>query len=232
MGPLATVDFFAKVIAATSAKTDSDHVPLLIQSDPRIPPRPAAILANGPSPLAAMLAGRDRLLAAGATALAMPCNTAHHWYDALATDCPVPFISIIDACVDEASAMAPKGALVGILATRATLAAQIFDDALASKGYTLLAPSEADLQAQVLTAIEAVKAGHAQQAGPLVEAAVERLLAAGASCVILACTELPVALDAVSSPLRERCVDSTAALAKACVRCWQAQAAAELRDSA
>ena len=35
--------------------------------------------------------------AVGATALAMPCNTAHFWYAELSADCPVPFISIVDA---------------------------------------------------------------------------------------------------------------------------------------
>ncbi len=79
MGPLATADFFSKVIAATPAKGDADHVPLLIQSDPRIVSRPAAILGNGRSPLPDLLLGRDRLIQAGATALAMPCNTAHFW---------------------------------------------------------------------------------------------------------------------------------------------------------
>ena len=40
MGPLATLDFFNKVLAATPVQGDADHVPLLIQSDPRIPSRP------------------------------------------------------------------------------------------------------------------------------------------------------------------------------------------------
>ena len=74
MGPLATVDFFNKVLAATPAQGDADHVPLLIQSDPRISPRPAAIFGSGRSPLPELLAGRDRLISAGATMLAMPCN--------------------------------------------------------------------------------------------------------------------------------------------------------------
>ena len=69
MGPLATVDFFSKLIAATPASCDADHVPLLIQSDPRIPPRPPAILSGATSPLPALLAGRDRLIAGGAPAI-------------------------------------------------------------------------------------------------------------------------------------------------------------------
>ena len=83
MGPLATADFFAKLVAATSANADSDHVPVLILSEPRIPPRPPAIMGRGESPLPALLARRDQLLAAGATFLAIPCNTAHFWCDQL-----------------------------------------------------------------------------------------------------------------------------------------------------
>jgi aspartate racemase len=38
--------------------------------------------------------------------------------------------------------------------------------------------------------------------------------------VILACTEIPVALDALASPLRQHCIDSTGALARQCVAWW------------
>ncbi|MBK7331445.1 MAG: aspartate/glutamate racemase family protein [Betaproteobacteria bacterium] len=101
MGPLATVDFLAKLIAATPAAGDVDHVPLVASSIPQIPSRVAAILAGGASPIPALLDARDRLLAAGATLLAMPCNTAHRWYDDLARGIDVPFLHIADAATDD-----------------------------------------------------------------------------------------------------------------------------------
>jgi len=52
-------------------------------------------------------------------------------------------------------------------------------------------------------------------------AASQLLLDRGAARVILACTEVPLALDAIESPLRAHCVDTTAALARACVAWWQ-----------
>ena len=58
MGPLATADFFRKLIDATPARDDDEHIPVLIHSVPRIPSRPAAILRGGPSPLPALLAAR------------------------------------------------------------------------------------------------------------------------------------------------------------------------------
>ena len=220
MGPLATVDFFSKLIAATPAACEADHVPLLIQSDPRIPSRPPAILSGAPSPLPALRAGRDRLIAGGALALAMPCNTAHFWHAELACDCSVPFLSIVQACCDELGALATSGASIGLIATRATLAARIFDAPLQAAGYSPLLPEDAELDGVILPAIEHVKAGRAAEGGRLIEQAVTRLMARGATAVILACTETPVALDAIASPLRARCIDSTAALARSCVAWW------------
>jgi aspartate racemase len=225
MGPLATLDFFSKVLAATPAKGDADHVPLLIQSDPRIPSRPPAILSGGRSPLPELLAGRDRLIAAGATALAMPCNTAHFWYADLAKGCSVPFISIVSASIAEVRQLAAPGASIGIIATRATLAARIFDAPLQSAGYQALLPDDATLDMLVLPGIDLVKAGQAAQGGQLIVQAVQALLRQGAGAVVLACTETPLALDAVQSPLRAHCVDTTAALARACVAWWQADQA-------
>ena len=221
MGPLATLDFFSKVLAATPAGGDIDHVPLLIQSDPRVPSRPAAILGSGVSPLPVLLAGRDRLVAAGALALAMPCNTAHFWYADLLKGCSVPFLSIVDSSCAEAVAMASPGAPMGIVATKATLATGMFDSRLLKMGFIPLLPDDAEMSGAILPAIELVKAGYPAQAGRLLEPALRALLARGAAAVILACTELPVALDACASDLRPRCIDSTGALARECVRWWR-----------
>lgn len=221
MGPLATADFFSKVIAATPAAGDADHVPLLIQSDPRIPSRPEAILRAGESPLPALLAGRDRLVAAGSIALAMPCNTAHYWLDELRADCVVPFLSIVDATCDEITGLAERGEKIGLIATGATLATHLFDHRLEKMGYVPMLPDDPDMTSLVLPAIEMVKAGRAHEGGRLVELAVRALMARGAKAVVLACTETPLALDAVQSELRSHCVDSTGALARACVQWWE-----------
>jgi aspartate racemase len=225
MGPAATADFYLKVIEETHASGDEDHVPLLIQSDPRIPHRPAAILSGGPSPLPALLESRDRLIAAGALALAMPCNTAHYWFEQLAQGCAVPFISIVDASCDELAKLVPPGNRIGLIATRGTVAGRVFDAFLEARGYLPLHCTDDELDSVVLPAIELVKVGRGQAAGRLLEPIVEALLARGAAAVILACTEVPMALDAVASPLRERCVDTNRALARACVRLWMQLAA-------
>lgn len=221
MGPLATADFFRKLVAATPADSDAAHIPLLILSDPRIPPRPPAILGDGPSPLPALRSARDKLLAGGACVIAMPCNTAHYWYRDLAHDCPVPFLSIIESSCGEVAGLANVGGKVGLIATRATLASKLYETRLDTLGYLTTMPDDATMERVVLPAIELVKQGHVAPAGRLLEQVVSRLLEDGAQAVILACTEIPPALDAVESPLRDRCIDSTAALARACVMFWR-----------
>jgi len=220
MGPGATADFFAKLIEETPAARDEDHVPTLIVSDPRLPSRPAAILEGGPSPLPALLAIRDKLLAAGATLLAMPCNTAHYWYDDLARQTPVPFVSIVEASCAALAGIAEAGSTIGLVATRATLAAGIFDRQLQANGCSVMLPGEDELARAILPSIRMVKEGKAQEAGRLLQPAVQALLDRGAGAVILACTETPLALDAIASPLRTRCIDSNRALARACVARW------------
>lgn len=220
MGPLATADFFSKLLEETPANGDEEHVPVLIASDPRIPPRPPAILSGGDSPLPAMIRLRDKLIGAGATALAMPCNTAHYWYADLARECPVPFISIVESSVMELGAAAAADATVGLIATRATLQARVYDDSLQQRGYALLPPTEAELEGGILPSIRAVKAGDPKAAGNLLAPVVQAMLDRGASTVLLACTETPIALASIGSPLLERCMDPTRALARACVRHW------------
>ena len=153
----------------------------------------------------------------------MPCNTAHYWYEELVRDCPVPFVSIVEASCDAVSRLAAKGSRIGLIATQATLAAGIFDRALAAAGFAVLLPSQAELDIAILPSIRRVKEGAASQAGPMLEPAVRSLLDRGAAAVILACTETPLALDAIGSPLRARCVDSNRALAQACVARWLAR---------
>ena len=221
MGPLATVDFLRKLIEETPAARDEDHLPVVVYSVPQIPARPPAITGNGESPLPAMLAGIQILKQAGAVAIAIPCNTAHYWYDDMVRAGGLPIIHIADAALEELETRRIAARTIGLIATKGTLAAQFFQQRLAARGYRHLTNSDADIDALVLPAILHVKRNELDQAAALLEAAVGRLMAAGANGVILACTETPVVLDRLTPGVSAQCVDATRALAKACVRWWK-----------
>ena len=216
MGPLATADFLAKVVAATPAARDQDHIPLIAWSVPQVPARVPAILGDGLSPLPAMLAGVRALRAAGAEAIAIACNTAHYWHDELVSQGGVPILHIADAALLHACRRAPGGRRIGLLATSGTIAAGFYQARFYQEGYATLLPPSGD-QELLHQAIELVKAGDIAGATVLAEAVAQRLLQAGADVLVAGCTELPLALTDAQATLRERMVDATAALAAASV---------------
>lgn len=215
MGPAATVDFLAKLVRLTPAERDQDHVPVVVLSDPRVPDRVGPILeGRGPSPLPALCAGIRTLEEAGAACIAIPCHTAHFWYDQMAETARVPILHIADAALAE---LARRGAAgpVGLLATAATLKAGFYQRRLDAAGYATTVPEPEIMATCVLPAIALVKRNRAADAAPLLARAVDHLVAHGAGSVLLACTELPLAMAAEPTPAV--CIDATEALARACI---------------
>src|SRR5215468_4341968 len=83
MGPLASAQFMVRLTLLTPAMRDQDHIPTVLWSDPRVPDRTAGRLGGGTDPLPSLLRGIEGLCRAGCGAVAIPCNTAHGWYDAM-----------------------------------------------------------------------------------------------------------------------------------------------------
>lgn len=196
MGPEATILLMQKVLAAMPATDDAGHVPLIVHQNPQVPSRIAHLIeGTGESP-APVLAGMARdLAAAGAAALAMPCNTAHAYLPAVRAATVLPVIDMVAASVARLSALAP-GARVGMLASPATRRAGVFDTAFAEAGLT---PVWAADEAALLALIRAVKAGERPQAGMTREAAA--LAHRGAEALLIACTELSLLAGALPAGL-------------------------------
>jgi aspartate racemase len=106
---------------------------------------------------------------------------------------------------------------VGLLCTEATIAARIYQDRLSANGIECVLNPLTEREKLVRFAIDAVKRGSLEEAGQAVESAAALLFERGAQTVILGCTELPVALDAIRSDAAPRCIDATRALARECV---------------
>ncbi len=221
MGPLATVDFLHKVVAATPATCDQDHVPLLVWNVPQIPDRQKSLAGTGESPLPAMLWGIRRLNDGGATRIVIPCNTAHLWSNELAVASPAPLMHIVDAAIAAVERRGTEGAPVGIVATRGTLAASLYQDRLTARSIRYLINTDDEIDALFTPGCYAIKQNRLDHGGTLLESAARQLVRRGAQTLILACTEVPVGLSHVQSELLPLCVDPTQALAEACVDYWR-----------
>lgn len=212
MGPLATIDFLRKLVDATPAQTDQDHIPLLVRFCPEIPDRNEAVLGHGPSPLQGLRAAALSLQESGAGCVVIPCNTAHVWHQEIASALTIPILHIADAALGEAAREgAPK--TMGLLATDATLRSGIYP----SRGPHLrwVEPDASDLLTLVMPGIRCVKSNQVEDAQRLLTTAAQRLIDRGAEALLLACTEIPVALAGVRFAVPV--IDPTAALARACV---------------
>ena len=72
MGPMATADLFIKIVENTAAKTDQEHLHVLIDNNTDIPDRTACILAGSDAPLGPMVESARRLVDQGADVLISP----------------------------------------------------------------------------------------------------------------------------------------------------------------
>ncbi|MGE3986483.1 aspartate/glutamate racemase family protein [Pseudorhodoplanes sp.] len=218
MGPLATVDFLRKLVAATPAVSDQDHMPTITYSASYIPDRTASIQGHGPSPLPEMLSGLDILARSGASCIAIPCNTAHFWYDQLKQCSLVPIFHIAEAACERAGQQVRPGANIGVLATAGAVQSRVYQQSIEARGFKCLEPEPDDLNTLIMPAIYQVKAGNVAAAVPLLDKARDRLVARGADRIILGCTEIPIALPVTAAP--GLLIDATEALAYHCVNWW------------
>lgn len=212
MGPLATVDFMEKVIRSTSASRDQDHVPMIVSCVPQIPDRTDAIRKVGPAPLPELLRGVVRLETIGATRIVIPCNTAHYWYDDVVKFSRVPVDNIVDVCLDHIRQSEGK-TKVGLLATAGTIEGRVYHRRAGDIELETL--DEVGMNAS-MEAIRAVKQGSLGQGREILVRLVEMLRARGCSRVIMACTEIPIALGGVRE-LEHMLIDPSLVLAQHCV---------------
>jgi aspartate racemase len=227
MGPLASLDFMHKMLAATPAARDQEHVPVVLSSIPQVPDRNEAFRGQGDSPLAAMLASGRRLRDAGAGLVVMPCNTAHLWFDELQAALGLPMLHLVDAALEDAIAVAGAGARIGLLATDATLASGLYLNRPTSQQVQWLLPTASEMLDWVMPGIQAVKAGHLDDAAALLLRAAAALQRRGVAALVLGCTEIPLVLTTENAPVPV--VDATAALARRAVS-WSLSQRPSLRE--
>ena len=217
MGPLATADFLTKLATLSCAPRDEDHLAVVAASIPQIPDRTSAFLADGASPLPALVEVVRLLEAAGAARLAIPCNTAHLWHNQLVSETTLPILHIVDsvaALLQARGLFAPQ--TVALLATDATVTAGIYQSMLGRLGYHVRVPAKADQQL-VMASIRAVKAGDVPAATRALKPLATRLIKTGCANVLLGCTELPLALAGFAT---DRMIDTSEALAIACLNAF------------
>jgi aspartate racemase len=218
MGPRSTAPFVDMVVDECQrqygARYDIDFPPMMIYS------LPTPFYIDWPldhlALEAAIGAGLRKLEDTGVAFVAMPCNSAHIYFERLAAGIGVPLLNMVDEAL---RALPPASKTIGLLATRPALESRLYQAALKRAGRTVIAGET--WQARVDQLIMAIKSSPDRVALSAQWRELEAdLAAAGADTLLLACTDLNLVSAAAGTQLPV--LDATQCLARATVRTWRA----------
>lgn len=198
MGPEATVMLMSRLIAATPAQDDCDHLPLLVDMNPQVPSRIAYLIegqGRDPGPVLADMA--RGLEGRGVAALVMPCNTAHHFASVIQDAVSVPLLNMVELAVLRAAEIVGPGGHVAVLGSPALQKVGVFDRALARRG--LRAVYARDQEALLDTIRDLKRRGASAVARQTLKAASRDVAAQGAKVQLVACTEFSLIADALEA---------------------------------
>lgn len=200
MGPDATVELMQRVIRATPARDDADHIRMIVDNNPKVPSRIAALIERtGEDPAPVIAAMARGLETAGADFLVIACNTAHHYLPSIRAAVSIPVVDMIGLTIARIQALGPSVRRIGVLASPAVRLTGLLEAPFGASGLSVFYPEGEDDTA-VLRIIRTVKAGDLGEGTRRAYAdAAARLTAGGADALLIACTELS-ALGALPGP--------------------------------
>jgi aspartate racemase len=219
MGQEATLDCYAKIIQNTPAKTDQQHLRVVIDANPKVPDRTAAIIGDGPSPVPILVAGCRTLQSAGADFIIIPCVSAHFFLEEVQKQIQIPILSIFDAVSNTISSEHDDIKTVGLMGTSGTISGGLFQKRLASANIRTLVPDDTH-QTKIMAAIYDIKNSRPKRSRKQMTsdlaAVAESLVSKGAQGIVAGCTEIPLALkqEHLSAPY----FDAVTILARAAVK--------------
>jgi len=208
-GPLAGLDVARKIIEETQATRDQEHLPVLLFSLPaQIPDRTDYLLGkvqeNPGGPIADLFL---RLEQAGATVAAIACNTAHSEpifgmvrKKLSEARSQLKILNMIEETVAAIKNRFAPSAQIAILGTMGTKQHQLYTLPLLAEGYVVLEPDHSDqerVHGAIYNSVYGIKSHPSpvhKQAVKDLQQVMDVLIDQGAEAILLACTELPLAL--------------------------------------
>ncbi len=222
MGPEATVDLMMRVIRATPAEDDMDHIRMFVDNNPKIPSRIKAIIeGTGKSPAPIMAEMARNLTASGADFLVIPCNTAHYYYDQVCGAVDIPVMNMIDVTVETVLNENASIRTVGLLASKAVLMTGLYTKPFNKQGVDVIYPSP-EVQELLMASVRRIKTGKYDTGDrEVLHSAAKELVKKRAEALIVACTELSIICEGLDMGVKV--YDSSQVLAERIVRMAKAR---------
>ncbi|PIQ79598.1 aspartate racemase [Candidatus Peregrinibacteria bacterium CG11_big_fil_rev_8_21_14_0_20_41_10] len=219
VGPSATVDLVQYIIKNTPAKKDQEHLRMIIDNNPQIPDRTAALLNNGESPNPFLIESINLLKQAKVDFIICPCNTAHVFLRELKKEIDFNFIDMIEETIKYLAANNIKKA--GLLSTSGTAKTGIYQNTGKQHGIEIFIPSDKGIKKEM----EAIYGNKGIKANPKYEKSknnkdlfldvINEFKNEGIKTVIMGCTEIPLCLETNDTTVQ--LINPTEILAKSAV---------------
>ena len=197
MGTQAGLDFSTKLAKLYRGKLDQKYPLFVLYNKSNVPKRLSDKKVYKKI-LKSLLEGCVFLQKNSCKFITIPCNTAHHWYDDLNKKVKIPILSMPKEVFAFAKKNCSSGSKIGILATESTLRTRIYHKFF-DKKYKLIEPTLKLQKRCVNKSIILVKKGKVKEAEKIIKPVIKYLLKMKCKKIILACTELPVAIFAFKS---------------------------------
>jgi len=209
MGTQAAACFYEKLHALQNVVAEQDYLDILLYSKPSIPDRTAFITGQSTdNPRSSLIDAARTLEAAGVSGIAIPCITAHYFYNDISNAVAVPVLNLLDETAFAVSERNVRN--ICLLATSGTIKGKVFDSAFKKYDINVCIPSD-DEQSVLMELIYDIKCG-APFSQDALESISTKALDNGAGAVVLGCTELCVAANGSSKVINTLDVLAAAAL--------------------
>lgn len=148
-----------------------------------------------PNPLTPLVADIKDQSKLGPDFFALPCNTAHYFYDEMQAVTDIPILHMPREAVKEIKTKYPNAHKIGLIATEGTIFDHIYDQEIKAAGYEFLAPSRSvQDQTNQLIYDNIKENNHVDR--KLYHGLVQQIFdETGCDALVLGCTELSLAQD-------------------------------------
>lgn len=214
MGPLATCELFRRIIELTDAEKDQEHMHIIIDNNTKIPDRTEHILGRGEDPRIELTRSVIKLETMGVDYIAIPCNTAHYFYNDIVKYTKVKILNMINETVNFLKENNSKDKDYLLLSTEGTYKAGIYEKYFNSSGLNILIPNDEDKKI-IMKWIYGVKSSDFNVSLEDVESLIDKYTGNKDIPIIIGCTELSVLVEKIG--LTKKYFDPMTILAKRCV---------------
>ncbi|HEU4629765.1 MAG TPA: amino acid racemase [Gemmatimonadaceae bacterium] len=140
LGPESTIDYYRRLLDAW-AREDAASAPSIVIDSLDVQLALRLVGSDRPALVDYLLASLRRLAGAGVDFAALTANTPHIVFDELAARSPVPLLSIVEVCAQEARRRGLTR--LALLGTRFTMEAPFYPTVCGRHGITIVVPDEA-----------------------------------------------------------------------------------------